>query len=124
MFDLKKQRLVTAAALVTIVLIFVLLWAFLTPVAQLPPAPGISDYFWHISIFAILVIPLGTTLPSQSLTIALAAILFGTVIEFIQPNFGRGFEIHDLVSNAVGVCAGWWIAKKLAGLLKPRSSQA
>ena len=116
MMNLRKNGPVVAATTFTFLFVIVLMWAFLTPIDQLPSGPDISDYFWHIAIFAILVLPMSTTLPSQSLMIAAVAIVFGTLIEFVQPHFGRGFEVHDLFSNTLGVGIGWLIAKKLAGL--------
>jgi VanZ family protein len=110
--------LVRGAFALTLLFAVQLLWAFLTPVAQMPKAPEISDYIWHISIFAVLVIPLCTTLPKQRMKTAIAAILFGTLIEFIQPYFGRGFQVHDLGANALGVCAGWFLSRQFAHFLK------
>lgn len=49
---------------------------------------------------------------------AVAAIVFGLAVEIIQPHFGRGFEIHDLFSNMLGVGAGWYIGKNLGAYLK------
>jgi VanZ family protein len=107
-----------SAIALTLLFAVVLLWAFLTPIAQMPKIPDVSDYIWHISIFAVLVIPLCTTLPNQRMKTAIAAIIFGTIIEFIQPHFGRGFEVHDLVSNTLGVGAGWFFSMKFVQLLK------
>lgn len=94
-----------------------LVWAFLTPVAELPRFPTISDYFWHIGLFAILVIPLGTTLPAQRIWLVIFALAFGTLLEILQPYFGRGFEVHDLIANALGVALGWFVSTKLAWVL-------
>jgi glycopeptide antibiotics resistance protein len=109
----RQQLLVRAAYGVTGAFSLVLLWAFLTPVAELPDVPGISDYVWHLVIFAILVLPLMATVPAKRLPLAVLAIAFGTAIEFGQPYFGRGFQIHDLAANALGVCAGWWLSSKI-----------
>jgi VanZ family protein len=114
----KSGWIVRGACALTLLFAVVLLWAFLTPIAQMPKVPDISDYIWHISIFAALVIPLCTTLPNQRMKTAIAAIIFGTIIEFIQPYFGRGFEVHDLVSNTLGVGAGWFFSRQFAQLFK------
>ena len=107
-----------AAMAFTIVFACVLLWAFLTPVAMLPHVPEISDYIRHIVIFAVLLIPLGTAMPEYRVKYALLKLLFGTAIEFAQPHFGRGFEIHDLISNALGVGAGWYASRRISTLMQ------
>lgn len=33
-------------------------------------------------------------------------IVFGSIIEFLQPRFGRGFEVLDIVADAVGSIVG------------------
>ena len=110
---------IRSAAIVTFFYIILLLWAFLTPVANLPDVPKISDYIWHIGLLAVLVIPLMAILPKHITKIAVAAIAFGTIVEFIQPSFGRGFEIHDLLSNILGVGAGLFISRFIAASFKP-----
>jgi VanZ family protein len=115
---IRLNGLIRAAAAFTFVFTLVLLWAFLTPISQLPKTPDISDYVWHFAIFAVLVIPLSTVLPKQGGKIAFAAVLFGTAIECIQPYFGRGFEAHDLLSNAIGIVAGWCISMTLVSVFR------
>ena len=111
--------LVRSAAIATFFYIFALLWAFLTPLSELPDVLQISDYIWHIVLLAVLVVPLMTIVPKHSAKIAVAAIAFGTIVEFIQPSFGRGFETHDLLSNIFGVGAGWFISRYIAAYFKP-----
>lgn len=112
--------LVRAAWIFTIGFTLVLLWALLTPVAQLPKVPDLSDYVWHIGTFATLVLPLCTIMPKQGAKIAVMAVLLGTLIEFIQPYFDRGFEIHDLGSNAIGIGLGWLISRPISVFLFSR----
>ena len=107
-----------AAIAFTLVFSAALVWAFLTPIAQLPKVPDISDYVWHIAIFAVLVIPLCTILPAQRIFLVGSAIAFGIILEILQPYFGRGFEIHDLASNVLGVGLGWLASRKLAAIVE------
>ena len=107
-----------AATIFTAGFAIAILWAFLTPIEQLPPNPNIADYIWHIAVFAALIIPLGSTLSRHNTKIALIAFAFATILEFAQPYFGRGFEIHDLISNTIGVGSGWFIARKMSRFFK------
>jgi VanZ family protein len=101
----------------TVTLSIAMIWAFLTPLAALPRVPKISDYLWHIGLFAILVIPLGTTFPARRTSLVVFAICFGALLEILQPYFGRGFEVHDLFANLIGVTLGWLISRKLAAII-------
>ena len=45
--------------------------------------------------------------------VAIFFIVQGVAIEFIQPYFGRNFEISDIVVNSLGVLASAFLVKKL-----------
>lgn len=43
--------------------------------------------------------------------LALALVIMGVVIEFLQGQTGyRSFDVHDMVANALGVLSGWAVA--------------
>ena len=52
---------------------------------------------------------------NQVTRIALAAIVWGIAVEFIQKYFvaGRSFEWIDWAADSAGVLIGWWICRKL-----------
>ena len=110
--------LIRFAALFTFLFSLLALWAFLTPINALPPAPDISDFIWHVAIFVVLVVPLASTLPNHGNKIAFAAVIFGTGIEIAQPYFGRGFEVGDLLANMIGSGTGWYCARWLRAVFR------
>ena len=87
---------------------------------------------WSLLYFAILAIALRGDLtrrltgaaPRLIPRLAVTALVFGAVIEVIQPAFGRSGEFADLLADAVGILAGsllgLWVARKIA-LRKTRS---
>ena len=84
--------------------------------SQLPPAPQISDKVYHALAFAALVMPTVLMWPKRLVVISALALLYGGVIEMIQPGFGRQAELGDLLANCSGVALAWVLAFALRGL--------
>lgn len=38
---------------------------------------------------------------------AVGFVAMGIALEFIQPRFGRDFEVADMAADAIGVALGW-----------------
>ncbi len=87
---------------------------------QLPPAPQISDKVYHALAFAALVAPTVLMWPKRLVAISALALLYGGVIEMIQPAFGRQAELGDLLANCAGVALAWVLAFALRGLQTTR----
>jgi len=41
------------------------------------------------------------------LAYAVGFVAMGIALEFIQPRFGRDFEVADMAADAIGVALGW-----------------
>jgi hypothetical protein len=74
------------------------------------PMSGVSgpkiaglDKIIHFSLFFILVLPALVAAPRIWVWVVPVAIVYGGLIEIIQPYFGRGMEFGDFVANALGV---------------------
>ena len=63
------------------------------------------DKIIHIILFFVLVLPALSYAPRSWVWVVPLAIVFGIVIEIIQPYFGRGRELGDVIANAIGALA-------------------
>ena len=65
-----------------------------------------SDKLHHFIAFGALVLPCALLYARTLIWVLPAAIMFGGVIELIQPYVGRGRELADFGADAVGVVIG------------------
>lgn len=91
----------------TVLIAVLLLIATLSPSvpAVAPPVFGV-DKVQHFIGFALLAMPLGYAYPRWTWAVIGGATLFGGAIELIQPLFGRGCEVADLVADGLGAATG------------------
>lgn len=91
------------------------------------------DKLIHIGLFAVMVILwclpfMGRVNDSERLSnifivVALAFVLYGILIEFIQGNFirNRTMGVDDMIADALGCGVGFIVAKKLLNMGKSAS---
>ena len=73
---------------------------------QLPTGGG-NDKIAHFSAYLVLVLAAALLRPKSIAFYTASAILYGALIEHIQPSFGREREVLDFVANSLGaVCGG------------------
>jgi VanZ family protein len=96
-----------------------------TPGEYLPKAWWLelisADKLVHVSLFYILSSLLLITLAKKRSPVAwiavalLACALYGASLEYMQAAYfrNRGFDYADMIANAVGVVAGWWLFPRL-----------
>lgn len=104
-------RLTGMALGITATLAALILYLTLAPVT-VPAGLPQSDKTNHILAFAVLAFPLAAARPSWVVFAAPAFIVFGGMIELVQPYFGRGREWMDWIADIAGVGLGC-----VAGLL-------
>ena len=75
------------------------------PVQMTPISPG-NDKVYHLLAFASLVFPTALLRPRMLLAVATLALIYGGVIELVQPTVGRTAEYGDMLANALGVGLG------------------
>ncbi|WP_093164555.1 hypothetical protein [Aliiruegeria lutimaris] len=80
-------------------------WATLAPSASLPTPPG-NDKVHHLIGFAALTFPAGLLYQRSLIWVLPFAILFGGMIEIIQPFVGRHREVADFVAGTAGALVG------------------
>jgi hypothetical protein len=68
-------------------------------------APG-GDKLHHLLAFAALVFPAAAIRIRWTLPAMAFAVCYGWVIELIQPNFGRAYDLADLRADALGAMIG------------------
>lgn len=78
----------------------------LTPTPHLPGNGHHLDKLAHMIAFFVLVVPTAALWPRASAWIGLLAVLYGGVIEVIQPYTGRSAEFGDLLADGIGVGLG------------------
>jgi VanZ family protein len=93
-----------------------LLWAVLTAglfllAARLMLGPAVpppedlpkNDKLWHAVTFAALIVPTAVLQPRWLWPMAAAALVYGGLIELIQPSVGRTADLRDFLADAVGI---------------------
>ena len=95
----KITIIITAGILIAITFLM------LAPVSA-PKGYGFNDKTYHILAFAGLIIPIATLQPRWLLFAIPLFILFGGMIEIIQPYFGRTRDFADWIADIKGVFIG------------------
>ena len=99
---MRKYLDIPLTLIVTAVLTVAMLWPLDAP----PPAPDGSDKIIHILAFAALSFPLARTGRFGLPSVFVGSIVFGGMIEVIQPGFNRSAEIYDWIADIMGVALG------------------
>lgn len=102
----------TIAKIITGFFVVAILVGALFPVSQLPVV-GSGDKAAHLIAFALLALPLNLAGHPRWLLLNTGFVLFGGVIEFIQPFVGRHGEWLDLGADMTGVLVGLLLARGL-----------
>jgi VanZ family protein len=78
----------------------------LMPQSSMPPSPQGVDKLYHMAAFAALIFPTALLRPKSCLRLGCLAILYGGLIEAIQPIFGRSADMSDFWADGLGVAMG------------------
>jgi VanZ family protein len=78
----------------------------LMPQASMPAGPQGVDKLYHMVAFAALIFPTVLLRPTWCLRFGCLAILYGGIIEAIQPVFGRSADMSDFWADGLGVAMG------------------
>ncbi len=78
----------------------------LSPQVSMPVAAHGLDKLYHLAAFAALVFPTAMLRPRWWRSVSILAILYGGIIEIVQPVFGRSAEMSDLLADGLGVMIG------------------
>ena len=93
---------------VTIFLLLVIAFLSLYPLPELPGAPG-TDKIHHLVAYFLLALPSGLKKPNKWVLFIFLFIIFGGVIEMIQPYVNRYGEWLDFLANTTGVIFGFFL---------------
>ncbi len=91
-------------------LVLIIIWLSLTPS---PPRIEINidqvDKLEHFAAYGSLMFWFAQLYLRNPVRLAYAIgfVAMGIAIEFIQPHFGRDFEVGDMVADGIGVTIGW-----------------
>lgn len=89
----------------TLILALGLAVATLTPLPRVVSVGG-GDKLHHVVGFAALILPIAVLRPRWLLVAAPVMLLYGGLIELIQPFVGRSCELADWLADGVGVALG------------------
>ena len=92
----------------------------LMPQASMPVGPQGIDKLYHVAAFAALVFPTALLRPQWCLHAGCLTILYGGMIEVIQPSFGRSSSVSDFLADIVGVATGILIGRLARRILVKR----
>ena len=81
----------------------------LSPLDELPDVPG-ADKTHHLIAYAVLSLPVALRRPNRWMFVITFFILYGGLIELIQPYVNRSGEWLDLLANTCGVLCGIMLA--------------
>ena len=93
---------------VTIFLLLVIAFLSLYPLPKLPGVPG-TDKTHHLVAYFLLALPSGLKKPNKWVLFIFLFIIFGGVIEMIQPYVNRYGEWLDFLANTIGVIFGFFL---------------
>jgi VanZ family protein len=96
----------TVWLLLSIVLAVTIATLTLMPQASMPVGPQGVDKLYHMAAFAALIFPTALLRPKWCLRFGCLAILYGGIIEAIQPVFGRSADMSDFWADGLGVAMG------------------
>ena len=94
--------------LVTILLLLIIAFLSLYPIPELTGVPG-TDKTHHLVAYFLLALPLGLKKPNKWVIFIFLFIIFGGVIEIIQPYVNRYGEWLDFFANTIGVIFGFFV---------------
>lgn len=92
----------------------------LMPSGSVPAGTHGIDKVYHIVAFAALITPTALLRPKWCLHVGCLAIVFGGMIETIQPSFGRSANIWDFLADIGGVVIGISIGRVARRLVLSR----
>lgn len=78
--------------------------------------PG--DKLQHFATFGVFVLPISLLRPERTWCILVIAILYGGLIEIIQPHVNRHSELGDFWADAVGSVIGVLLSRIVLAQLK------
>ena len=96
---------------ITIILLLLISLLSLYPIDSPSNVPG-NDKFHHLIAYSLLSFPVSIQKPRFYILICIFFIIFGGIIELIQPYFNRSLDFFDFLANTIGVLIGM-----LSGLL-------
>ena len=103
-----KSYWVALTVLILLAITFLSLW----PLPEFPDMPG-NDKSGHLIAYGALMLPVAFRKPKHWLLYGLLFILYGGVIELIQPFVNRYAEWLDLAANTTGILLGAAIGRPL-----------
>jgi len=92
----------------TIFLLLVIAFLSIYPLPKLPEFQG-TDKTYHLVAYFLLALPLGLKKPNKWVLFIFLFIIFGGVIEMIQPYVNRYGEWLDFFANTIGVIIGFFV---------------
>jgi len=108
------------AIALTVIFGITIAWGTLMPLKELP-LPG-TDKLQHFVAFGTFVLPVSLLLPARAWLIFIIAVIYGGLIEIIQPYVNRYGELGDFWANAGGALIGVVISRVILARLKPKDS--
>ena len=97
---------------VTICLLLVIAFLSLYPLPKIPEFQG-TDKTFHLVAYFLLALPSGLKKPNKWILFIYLFIIFGGVIEMIQPYVNRYGEWLDFFANTIGVFFGFFLGVTL-----------
>ncbi len=116
------MKLSNIAISLTLIFGIAIAWGTLMPLEELPPVPG-TDKHQHFVAFGVFVLPVCLLMPARTWLIFAIAVLYGALIEIIQPYVNRYGEMGDFWADAGGAVIGVVISRLILVWLKLKRSQ-
>ena len=95
---------------ISVFFIAIITIASLAPLSQLPEVSG-GDKLHHVFSYAILMLPAAIVKPKQFYCLFFVFLMWGGLIELVQPYVNRFAEWSDFFANGLGLTLGLAIGK-------------
>lgn len=113
-------RAKTIGVLISLTIAGFVTYFLLAPVPDTPAGriPGI-DKVVHFTMFFLIALPALCVAPRAWGWIVALVVIYGGMIEIIQPIFGRGRELADLIANSLGALSAVPVGRFMARRVSP-----
>lgn len=107
--NLIKKYWIILSFLLLISISIISLW----PRLNLQIGLSFHDKVFHFLAYFFLALPASIANPKSNKYIYIFFILYGGLIELIQPYFNRSCDIYDFIANILGILLSYYISLKI-----------
>ena len=109
LYILIKKYWITLSIIILISISVISFW----PRINIQSGISFHDKIFHTLAYFFLALPVSIANPPSNKYIYIFIILYGGLIELIQPYFNRSGDIYDFIANIIGILLSYYISLKI-----------